>query len=165
MVPPRLEIIERVTPLTQALKREQPEAIRVLTVALQQGIAEYVAMDRNEMWNVTARFWLTSCGFGASDREGRPELGQDCYTSNLVLAGDGSGILSMVRSGHACVVVLVSLVPYIRSGHELSVHALASALLEEAERVINLGFLVNANIYTLLSANHKSLPKGEDGCA
>ena len=151
-MPPSLEIIERVTPLTQALKCEQPEAIEVLTVALQQGVAECEAMDRNEMWNVTARFWLTSCSFGASDWEGRPELGQECYPSNLVLDGDIGGILSMVRSGHACVVVLVSLVPYIRLGHELSVHALASELLKEAERVINLGFPVNANIYAVLSA-------------
>lgn len=156
MVPPALQLVERITPFTRALHVAQPEAVETLTLALQHGLVEYEAANRNEVWNVTARLWPTSGQFTRSDREGRPGFGQDCYASSLLVSGDRSGILRMVELGNAHVVVLISLVPYLRAGHELSVHALADVLLEEAERVINLDLPAADNIHVLLRARHES---------
>lgn len=63
----------------------------------------------------------------------------------------------MVNMGHATVVVLISLVPYIRAGRELSVHALANALLQEVDRVIKLGLPVHEDVEVLLDARHRFL--------
>lgn len=41
--------------------------------------------------------------------------------------------------GHGEVVVMVSMVPYLRAGHEASSHALSQTLQEETQRVIDLG--------------------------
>ncbi|MBZ9712500.1 hypothetical protein [Deinococcus multiflagellatus] len=149
-------IVERSTPLLQALDEVSPDAVKTLADALRDGLEEFEAADPNDMWNVTARFWPTTCRFTRSDREGLPGVGQDCFRSELIRPDDRGEILRMVNMGHASVVVLISLVPYLRAGHEPSVHALATALLGEADRVIHLGLPAHEGLYALLQARHES---------
>ncbi|WP_145999504.1 hypothetical protein [Deinococcus sp. UR1] len=156
-MPSALHVLERTTPVTQALEKVDPEAAEALRAALYHGLEEFEAADRNDIWNVTARFWPAACRFTGSDREGRPGFGQTCLPSEMILPDDRGGVLRMVNMGHATVVVLISLVPYIRAGQELSVHALANALLQEVERVIKLGVPVHEDVEVLLDARHRFL--------
>lgn len=152
-----LHVIARTTPLTEAIEVVDPKAAETLLAALHHGLEEFEAADRNEMWNVTARFWPATCSFTGSDREGQPGFGQACFPSEMILPDDREGVLRMVNMGHADVVVLISLVPYIRARQEPSVHALATALLDEAERAIKLGLPAHENVEVLLRARSYSV--------
>lgn len=156
-MPSGLRVIERITSLTRLLETVQPEAVETLTAALHQGVAEAEAADPNDLWNVTARFWPTSGRFTRSDREGHPSLEQECFLSELIIEGDRGGILRMKSLGHADVVVLIPLVPYIRAGSELSAHALASALLDETERVVRLGLQAGDDARVLLLTHRERI--------
>jgi hypothetical protein len=134
------------------LEKQMPEAQKTLMSALQEGLAEYDQADRNDVWNVNACFWPQTGGFTFSSRDGSRSPSQSgTYSSHLLRPGDSSGILREVGLGHAYVVVMISMTPYVRAGHELSVHALIDALLTETQRVVELGLPISETTADLLS--------------
>lgn len=60
--------------------------------------------------------------------------------------------------GHGEVVVLLSMVPYLRAGYEASPEAVASALLNEAWRVVSLGLWVGEATHTLVKLCRNTSP-------
>lgn len=138
------------TQFQQAITAVDATAWAVLTSALQEGQAELDAADPDDVWNVTARFFPRTGQFSASNREGQPSMSHECFPSDIVKPPHAGGILETVAMGHGDVVVIVSMVPYLRAGHEASPHALAKALLEEAQRVVDLGLWVGEPSQNLL---------------
>ena len=127
--------------------------------ALQDGQAERHAADRNDAWNVTARFFPRTGRFSASNRDGQPSLPHAAYPSDLVSGPQARVILTDVASGHGDVVVILSMVPYLRAGHEASPEAVARVLLNEAHRVITLGLWVGEATRKLLKLWEDTSPQ------
>lgn len=124
--------------------------ISTLTSALEDGQAEIDAADRNDPWNVTARFWPRTGQFSASDLNGQPSMRHDCFPSDLIRGHHAAAYLEDVVMGHGDVVAMISLVPYLRAGHDPSVAALAGALLDEAQRMVDLGLWIGESTEQML---------------
>ncbi|MFC4637841.1 hypothetical protein [Deinococcus hohokamensis] len=139
-----------ISPLLQAIAEVDAAAWGHLTSAFEDGQAELNAADPNDVWNVTARFVPRTGQFGASNREGQPSLSHDCFPSDIIKPPHPGGILEAVAMGHGDVVVIVSMVLYLRAGHETSLEALARTLLREAQRVVDLGLRVDETTHKLL---------------
>lgn len=137
-----------------------PAAWGHLTSALQDGQAELHAADRNDTWNVTARFFPRTGHFSASNRNGQPSLPHASYPSDLVSGPQACVILDDVAIGHSDVVVILSMVPYLRAGHEASPEAVARVLLREAHRVVALGLWVDQPTHKLLKLWKDTNPQG-----
>ena len=144
------ECADNLTRFQEAITAVDATAWAVLTSALQDGQAELDAADPNDAWNVTARFLPRTGQFSSSNKEGQPSLPQSCFPSDIVTPPHAHNILENVAMGHGEVIVLVSMVPYLRAGHEATPHALARTLLGEAQRVVDLGLWVSEPSQKLL---------------
>lgn len=148
------------SPLLQAIAEVDADAWGHLTSALEDGQAELHAAEPNDAWNVIARFYPRTGRFGASNLEGQPRLPHDGLPSDLVSAPHARGILDDAAMGHGEVVVILSMVPYLRAGYEASPEAVAKALLNEAWRVVNLGLWVGEATRRLLTLCHDTSSSG-----
>ncbi|GGM53390.1 hypothetical protein GCM10008956_31730 [Deinococcus arenae] len=99
----------------QAITAVDATAWVVLASALQEGQAELDAADSNDVGNVTVSFFSRTGEFIARDRDGWHSLDHDCCPGDIVRCG----LLATVAVGHGEVVVMVSVVPYLRAGMRL----------------------------------------------
>ena len=109
-----VSVYER-SPLLQVVAEVDAAAWGHLTSALQDGQAELHAADLNDAWNVTARFVPRTGRFSASNRDGQPSLPHACYPSDLISGPQARVILDDVAIGHGDVIVILSMVPYLRA--------------------------------------------------
>ena len=144
-----VSVYER-SPLIHAVAEVDAAAWGHLTSAIQDGQAELHAADLNDAWNVTARFFPRTGRFSASNCDGQPSLSHDSYPSDLILGSQARVILDNVAIGHGDVVVILSMVPYLRAGHAASPEAVARVLLNEAHRLVTLGLWVGEATRKLL---------------
>ncbi|WP_407540270.1 hypothetical protein Q0M94_02400 [Deinococcus radiomollis] len=144
--------------ITRLLPAASNDAVGILLKALEEGLNELRFLDPSETHNVSAQFWIDSREFFFTDKDGSivpatTLLGpEEFYPSYLIDSSNVDQVQRQVRLGHLTVVAYESLVPYLQSGGEASVDALAKKLLDEAARVVNLGIPTNYTTHRFLDA-------------